>query len=117
MIDIKVLIEGQYREIDLFDDEDIRMELSIAEIQDITKKNSAFTKDFNIPGSKNNNQVFQNFYDPNSVQFSYDVRAKFPAIILYQGYIIFEGYLRLNNSVKTQTEVIYNVSFYTQVGD
>ena len=117
MIEIRIDIEGEYRDIDLFDDEDIRMDLSIAEIQDITKKNSAFTKDFNIPGSKNNNAIFQNFYNPNSVQFSYDVRSKFPAIILYQGYIIFEGYLRLNNSVITDTEVFYNVSFYTQVGD
>ena len=117
MMQIRIYIEGEYREIDLFDDEDIRMDLSIAEVQNIKKKNSAFTKDFNIPGSKNNNIIFQNFYNPNSVQFSYDVRSKFPAIILYQGYIIFEGYLRLNNSVITQTEVFYNVSFYTQVGD
>jgi hypothetical protein len=42
MIEIRVNIEGGYREIDLFDDEDIRMDLSIAEIQDISKKNSAF---------------------------------------------------------------------------
>lgn len=117
MIEIKILIEGEYRDIDLFDDEDIRMDLSVAEIQDITKKNSSFSKDFNIPGSKGNNIIFQNFYNPNSVQFSYDVRNKFPAIITYQGYNLFEGYLRLNNSVKTATEVFYNVSFYTQVGN
>jgi hypothetical protein len=117
MIEIRVNIDGEFYDVDLYDNEDIRMDLSIAEIQDITKKNSSFTKEFNIPGSKNNNQIFQNFYNPNSVQFSYDIREKFPAIILYQGYIIFQGYLRLNNSVRTKTEVIYNVSFYSQVGD
>ena len=48
-------IDGVKREIELFGDEDITLEMSFAEIQDITKKNSTYTQSFNVPGSKNNN--------------------------------------------------------------
>jgi len=110
-------IDGVKRIIDLYGDEDITLEMSFAEIQDITKKNSTYTQSFNVPGSKNNNDIFNHFYDPASTPTTYDVRRTFSAYFTYNGNIILDGYIRLNSSTNNRTEKNYNLTFYTEVGD
>ena len=110
-------IDGVKRIIDLFGDEDITLEMSFAEIQDITKKNSTYTQSFNVPGSKNNNDIFNHFYDASSTPTTYDVRRAFKGYFTYNGNIILDGYIRLNSSTNNRTEKNYNLTFYTEVGD
>lgn len=110
-------IDGVKREIELFGDEDITLEMSFAEIQDITKKNSTYTQSFNVPGSKNNNDIFNHFYNPASTPITYDIRRSFKAYFNYNGNIILDGYVRLNSATTDRTQKIYNITFYTEVGD
>lgn len=117
MIQINATINGERRIIDLYGDEDITMDVSFAEVQDITKRNSAFTQEFNIPGSKNNNDIFNHFYDFSVSTIDFDVREKFVAEITLNGAILYQGYIRLNRVSRTNDEIIYNVSFYSEVGD
>lgn len=114
---IITLINGEQRQVDIFSDEDIILEMSFAEIQDITKKNSTFTRSFKVPGSKNNNDIFSHFYDTASTPITYDVRKKFECFIQYDGTLIMSGYLRLNNVSIVRSKKVYDVTFYTQVGD
>ena len=117
MLQLITEILGEKIVLDLYGDEEILASISIAEVQDISQKNSSFTQDFNLPGSKINNQVFQHFYNVNSVQTNYDARNKFSAYFTYDGYTIMTGYIRLNSVVQTRTEIVYNVNFYNQIGD
>lgn len=116
MLYLRTTINGQYRYIDLFDDERIEMEYSYAEIQDITSKNSTFTKSFTIPGSKENNDIFQHYYDLNISMTDYDVRDIFEAEFLKDGYEIIKGYIRLENVSIQNKNVTYNVTFYSNIG-
>ena len=43
-------VAGNQEYIELFGTESLSLDVSFAEIQDITKKNSAYTKEFNVPG-------------------------------------------------------------------
>lgn len=106
-----------YQSVDLFEDEPIYYELSFAEIQDISKKNSGFTKTFNIPGTEKNNRFFNHFYDPSVVSTSFDTRIKHNASLNYNGYEIAVGYIRLEKVTKDRSGIIYTVIFYNQVGD
>ena len=117
MLQLITEILGEKIVLDLYGNEDIFASISIAEIQDISQKNSSYTKDFNLPGSKTNNRVFQHFYNVNSVQTNYDARNKFSAYFTYDGYTIMTGYIRLNSVTQTRTEIFYNVNFYNQIGD
>ena len=117
MIQINATINGERKVIDLYGDEDITMDISFAEVQDITKRNSAFTQEFNIPGSKNNNDIFNHFYDFSVSTIDFDVREKFVAEITLNGAILYQGYIRLNRVSRTNNEIIYNVTFYSEVGD
>lgn len=116
-LQIRCYVDGNQEFIDLYGNETIELEVSFAEIQDITKKNSAFSKQFNVPGSKNNNYIFNYFFDINSVYTNFNPTKKFEADLLYDGYELYTGYIRLNQVTIDKTEKIYNISFYNGVGD
>lgn len=116
-LQIRCYVNGNQEFIDLYGDEQISAEVSFAEIQDITKKNSAYTQSFKVPGTKNNNMIFNYFYDINSVYLTWNPIKKFEADLIYDGYEIFNGNIRLENVVITGIEKEYNITFYNQVGD
>ena len=110
-------VAGNQEYIELFGTETLSLDVSFAEIQDITKKNSAYTKEFNVPGSNQNNYIFNYFFDFNQVPLDWIPSKKFEAWILYNGYIILSGYIRLNFVTIEKEQKIYNITFYNGVGD
>jgi hypothetical protein len=116
-LQIRTTVLGEYKFLDLYRDEPVLLSLSFAELQDITKKNSAFSKAFSVPGSQSNNQIFNFFYDINAVPTNFDPNNKFEAILLWDGYEILQGHIRLNGVSIANDEIIYQVTFYNQIGD
>jgi hypothetical protein len=116
-LQIRCYVDGNQEFIELYGNEDISIETSFAEIQDITKKNSAFTREFKVPGTNNNNYIFNYFFDINSVFLTWNPQKKFEADILYNGYELFNGYIRLNSVDINIKEKIYSITFYNGVGD
>jgi len=116
-LQIRTYVNGNQEFIELYGNEDIDMEVSFAEIQDITKKNSAFTKEFKVPGSKNNNYIFNYFFEINQVFTDWNPKKKFEADLLYDGYEIYNGYVRLNSVSINKIEKVYSITFYSAVGD
>jgi hypothetical protein len=51
--------------LDLFDDEDISINLSVQNVQDISKVFTDFTQGFTIPASPRNNEILQHYYNAN----------------------------------------------------
>lgn len=116
-LQIVTVVNGVQEYIELFGDESITLEVSFAEIQDITKKNSTYTKEFDVPGSNQNNYIFNYFFDFNQVPLDWVPSRKFEAWILYNGYIVAAGYIRLNSVTIDREVKTYNVTFYNGVGD
>ena len=116
-LQIRCYVNGNQEFIELYGNERINIETSFAEIQDITKKNSAFTQEFKVPGTNNNNYIFNYFFDINTVYLTWNPQRKFEADILYNGYEIFNGYIRLNAVDINIKEKIYSITFYNGVGD
>jgi hypothetical protein len=48
--------------LDLFDDEEITINLSVQNVQDISKVFTDFTQGFTVPASAWNNAIFQHYY-------------------------------------------------------
>lgn len=117
MVGFNITISGNTYPLDMFEDVDFKLNLSFAEIQDITKRNSTYSKSFYVPGSKSNNDVFQHFFNINASFTDYDVRKKMDAVLTYDGYEILDGYLRLEFVNIENTDVIYNLTFYSEVGN
>jgi hypothetical protein len=117
MLRIRTTVNNENIFLDLYKNEPVVLSLSFAELQDITKKNSNFSKAFSLPGSKTNNTVFNFFYELNSIPTTFDPNNKFNASLLWDGYEIMTGYIRLNGVTISNGEIIYQVTFYNQVGD
>ena len=117
MLQIRTTINNELKFLDLYGTEDISAEISFNEIQDITSKNSPYTQSFKLPGSKNNNDIFNHFYNFNASTFDYSPKQKFEASIYYNGQELYYGYLRLNSTTTVNTNITYDVTFYSEIGD
>jgi len=117
MLQIRTTVNNNYVYLDLYKNEPVFLSLSFAELQDITRKNSNFSKQFSLPGSKNNNLIFNFFYDLNAIPTTFNPNNKFESELLWDGYEIMRGYIRLNSVAIANGEIIYSVTFYNQVGD
>ena len=117
MLRILTTVNNENIFLDLYKNEPVFLSLSFAELQDITKKNSNFSKAFSLPGSKTNNIVFNFFYDLNSIPTTFNPNSKFSATLMWDGYQIMQGYIRLNGVTISNGEIIYQVTFYNQIGD
>lgn len=116
-LQIRTYVNGEQKYIDLYGDEEIKIDVSFAEIQDITKRNSAYTQEFKVPGTNNNNEIFNYFFEINAVPLDWNPKKKFEASLIYNGYEIFNGNIRLNQVSIIIKEKIYSITFYAQVGD
>jgi hypothetical protein len=116
-LQIRTYVNGNQEFIELYGNENIDMEVSFAEVQDITKKNSAFTQEFKVPGTKNNNFIFNYFFDINQVFTDWNPKKKFEADLIYDGYELYNGYVRLNSVSINKIEKVYSITFYSAVGD
>lgn len=101
-----------YEKIELFNDEDIQINSSIQNIQDLAKVYTDFTQSFTIPASPHNNRLFEHFYqtDVNAVNNPNIRRNAFieiGTIPFRSGKISIES----SNVVKGRVES-YSVTFY-----
>lgn len=106
----KIYIEG--RLIDLFKDETMELNSSIANTDDITKINSDYTKTFTVPASDNNNTIFKHFYNAD-IDNTFDARTKKDAYIEMDGFPFRTGKIRLEKvSVKKGKASSYTINFW-----
>ena len=66
----------QYEFLDLYGDIPIRLNKSVAELQDIGKKNSDYSVGLMLPGSKKNNRFFENFFNVDSQSLFFDATQR-----------------------------------------
>jgi len=88
-------INIEEQEIELYDNNTIPLNLSIADVSDFTKRDTGYSLSVTIPGTQLNNIVFKTAYKvqaDNTFKLNYPVRAR-----LYQkGFQIFDGSLYLD---------------------
>jgi len=65
----RLFLEGQ--EVDLLDDISITVNYEIASVKDISKKASSHSKTIKLPGTQNNNKLFNFFFNPKSTGIYY----------------------------------------------
>ena len=82
MLDVKIYIEGQ--RVDLFKDENISIKSTVKDISDISKVFTDFSKSFTVPASKNNNLLFEHWYNAD-ITGGFDARTSKDALIEING--------------------------------
>lgn len=101
-----------YEKIELFNDEEIQINSSIQNIQDLAKVYTDFTQSFTIPASPHNNRLFEHFYQTdvdanNNPNIRRNAFIEIGTIPFRSGKISIES----SNVVKGRVES-YSITFY-----
>ena len=102
--------------VDLYEKEEIPLTLSVDDFKNVAEKVQSYSKDFNLPGTKRNNKIFDNIFEitrsDNGIVFN--PYKETGAILKEDGFTVFQGFLRLIE-IKTQKgELSYNVNLYSE---
>ena len=120
MRSVQIYIEGErdsndYTEIELFNDEKIDINLSIQNIQDISKVFTDFSQSFTVPASSINNSIFKHFYE-NAVDLDttlIDQRLRRNAFIEIDRTPFRSGKIQLEKAnLKDGNAESYTITFY-----
>tara|TARA_R100000963_G_scaffold33543_1_gene25966 strand:- start:3076 stop:5907 length:2832 start_codon:yes stop_codon:yes gene_type:complete len=102
---------------DLYEDEDIPLTLSVDDFKNAAEKVQSYSKAFKLPATKRNNQIFDNIFEvtraDDGIIFNPYVKTK--CELKQDGFILFEGYLRLIDIQDKEGEISYNVNLYSEV--
>jgi hypothetical protein len=114
------MILGLYigtQRVDLFKDEDVKLNNSILNISDISKNTTAYTQSFTVPANENNNKIFKHYYNTN-IDGGFDARTKVDAKIKIDGLTFKSGNLRLTEvSIKSGLPSSYKLTFFGKTSD
>ena len=103
--------------LDLFEGENLEVNSSIADIEDITKNTTDYTKTFTVPASKENNKLFKHYYNA-TIDNSFDARIKVEGRIELDGMLFRKGKFRLSKvSVKKGVPSSYTINFWGNLLD
>lgn len=102
---------------DLYEDEDIPLSLSVDDFKNVAEKVQSYSKAFNLPATKRNNQIFDNIFEVTRTDtgLNFNPYKRTKAILKQDGFLLFEGYLRLIDIQDKEAEISYNVNLYSEV--
>ena len=98
--------------LDLFKDENIELSSSVANINDITKNTTDYTKSFTVPATHNNNKIFKHYYDAN-IDNAFDARIKHNGRIELDGLPFKFGKWKLEKvDIRKGNPYAYTINFF-----
>lgn len=110
---VKVFIEG--RALDLFNDEQIQVSTSIQNVTDISKTHTDMSQSFTVPGTSNNNQIFEHFYE-NAVDGTLDYGLRRDGYIEIDLTTFRKGRISLEKATVVNGRVQdYTITFYGEL--
>jgi hypothetical protein len=102
---------------DLYEHEEIPLTLSVDDFKNVAEKIQSYSKDFNLPATKRNNKIFGNIFEiTRSFGNPYDFNpyARTRSVLKQDGFILFDGFLKLLDIQERDGEISYNVNLYAQ---
>lgn len=108
-------LNGQWKTVDLYEDLPISVVIQETDITDFQGRKSPYSKQFSVPGTNNNNRVFEEYFEVNGIDF--DPLLKISSVVQYRGTDIFNGTLRLQAVVINDNFIEYEVYIIGEVGD
>lgn len=106
---LKIYIENDL--LDLFQDESVELNSSIANVNDISKNTTDYAKSFTVPASSVNNRIFKHYYDAN-IDNTFDARLKQNGRIELDGMPFRSGKIQLEKVILKQGKPYsYSINF------
>ena len=102
--------------VDLYEDETIPLTLSVDNFKNVAEKTQSYSKAFDLPATKRNNKIFDHIFDITRTAdgIAFNPYLKTQCELKQDGFILFEGYLRLIDINDKDGEISYNVNLYSE---
>ena len=103
--------------LDLYEDENLPLTLSIDDFKNAAEQVQSYSKAFKVPATKRNNKIFDNIFEITRTQdnISFNPYVKTKCELKQDGFVLFEGYLRLIDMSDKEGEKSYNINLYSDV--
>ena len=113
---IQLLEDGQVI-CDLYEDEDLPLTLSVDDFKNVAEKVQSYSKAFNLPSTKRNNKIFNAIFEVTRENdgLIFNPYKRTQCVLKQDGFILFEGYLRMLDVTDKEGEISYNVNLYSEV--
>ena len=113
---IEIIVNNQALE---FEEIDLQITKSIADIREPQQRQSEWSKTITIPGTPNNNKLFNHIFDVNKsiTQFQYNPNKKASCLLLVDGAVHLQGFIRLTDIVANDEQISYNITIHGQLSD
>jgi hypothetical protein len=120
----RLFVEGY--EADTLGDIDVEFTFSVADISDIERRNTSFSKTLTLPSTSRNQQLFGNIFDisvANDIIAGANIGQNFNPAKQAQSQIfldnvkIFDGVLRLSKIVNREGDITYEVNMFGRLRD
>ena len=109
---------GDYQEVDLYEDVEVPITYNVADVRDISKKDSNFSYTFNIPNTTENAQLFDLVGEIACHNAPFELERSYKAYMDVDGCRTFEGLFRLKKVViGDDKEVSYQGNLYSNFID
>ena len=106
---VSLYIEGE--KVELSEKEGINIKLNTQDINDISKVNAGYSKDFSVMASKSNNKLFKHYYNADIIG-GFDARTKKKATIYLDDLFFISGRIRLTSTVLENNLIVsYRIQF------
>ena len=111
-----IISDGQVI-LDLYEDEDLPLTLSVDNFKNAAEKVQSYSKAFNLPATKRNNKIFNQIFEitRNDDGVIFSPYKKTECVLKQDGFVLFKGYLRLLDVTDKDGEISYNVNLYSEV--
>jgi len=120
----RLIVEGY--EADTLGDIDVEFTFSVADISDIERRNTSFSKTLTLPSTARNQQLFGNIFDisvSNDIIAGANILSNFNPAKQAQSQIfldnvkIFDGVLRMSKIVNREGNITYEVNMFGRLRD
>lgn len=99
-------------DIDLYEDETLPLVYNADDFTNVAEKSSNYSKSFSIPGTKNNNLVMELVFKI-TADSSFNPHLRTECIVRDDTVEIFNGYLQLNEIVKKEGTIQYEITIFS----
>jgi hypothetical protein len=100
-------------------DADLNMIFQLSDVTEPQKRKANYVRKFTIPGTKNNNQLFNGIFEQGYSVHLLNPNKKLNAQVVFNGNIVFEGALQLNRIIKNNDsqKIGYEITIYGSLAD
>lgn len=113
----KYIITANKIQLDTYDEVDISLNYQIEDILDVASRTTNYSKTVMLPGTNVNNEFFEQIFDVNIDNISFNPNKRIPATVRVTDNEIFNGYLRLVNIYINNKQIDYEVNIIGSLKD